>query len=73
MPITAAELERRFSHHKVDDRQRDQMEDIRSIAHRLAQAMWRMAPDSRELSLAITNIEQAVFWANAAVARKEGT
>ena len=30
------------------------------------------APQSREQSLALTNVEQAIFWANAAIARNEG-
>jgi hypothetical protein len=28
-------------------------------------------PESREQSLALTNLEQAVMWANAAIARRE--
>jgi len=31
----------------------------------------QVAPDSRERSLALTKIEEAVFWANAAIAREE--
>ena len=33
--------------------------------------MIASCPDSRELSLALTNLEQAVFWANASIARNE--
>jgi hypothetical protein len=31
-----------------------------------------LCPESREKSLAITNLEQAVMWANAAIARNAG-
>lgn len=71
MPISAFELDHRFRTHKVGDGEHQAMETVRDIAHHLAMTMWRLAPDSRELSLAITNLEQAVFWANAAIARKE--
>jgi len=35
----------------------------------LAEKIDQVAPDCREKSLAVTHLEEAVFWANAAVAR----
>ncbi|MGH3375967.1 MAG: DUF7681 family protein [Actinoallomurus sp.] len=39
----------------------------------MADALNEVLPEGREKSLAITNLEQAMFWANAAVARQEET
>ena len=44
---------------------------LREQAKDLAGLMIASCPDSRELSLALTNLEQAVFWANASIARNE--
>lgn len=40
-------------------------------AKELAYLLDAQVPNSREKSLAMTNLEQAVFWANAGVARNE--
>ena len=45
---------------------------IRGLAGAYARFLFNTCPGSRELSLALTNLEQAVFWANAAIARNEG-
>lgn len=44
---------------------------IRGLIGALARFLCFVCPSSRELSLAITNLEQAMFWANAAIARHE--
>ena len=44
---------------------------IRSLAHGYAHRLMTLCPPSRELSLALTHIEEAVFYANAAIARNE--
>jgi hypothetical protein len=36
-----------------------------------AQFVDRICPDGREKSTAITKLEEAMFWANAAIARQE--
>ena len=54
---------------KADQPQR--YEAIRAKARELAELIEKNCPDSREKSLAHTNIEQAVMWANAAIARNE--
>lgn len=40
-------------------------------AKELAYMICQNTPTSREQSLALTNLEQAIFWANAAIARNE--
>lgn len=44
---------------------------LRAEAKELAIHMTQCCPPSRELSLAFTNLEQAIFWANASIARNE--
>lgn len=64
-------LQNNFTYHAPKPGQPDRYEDIRKDAGELAALLTRYCPESRELSLAITNLEQAVFWANAAIARHE--
>lgn len=48
-------------------------ESVRTHCHELAGVLNDLLPEGREKSLAVTNLEQVMFWANAAVARqKEG-
>lgn len=65
-------IEKRFTYHSPkDDTQTERYEYIRERAKDLATAFVRICPDSRELSLAITHLEEAVMWANASIARNE--
>jgi len=64
-------LTRDFTCHKPKDDQLERYADIRNNAGMLALFIMRQCPKSRELSLALTKIEEAVFWANAAIARNE--
>jgi hypothetical protein len=68
--IGEADLNIRFGYHppssedvKVDH------ETIRGECYWLANVVDRLCPDSREKSTAITKIEEAMMWANAAIAR----
>ncbi len=65
------ELDRRFTYHKPIGDQPARYETIRSSAKKLAALIGTLCPPSRELAIAITRIEEAVFWANAAIARTE--
>lgn len=67
-----AAIENRFTFHPVrDDAQADMYEAIRADAKALAFDLVGVCPSSRELSLAITHLEEVVFWANAAIARHD--
>jgi hypothetical protein len=65
------ELDQRFTYHAPKGNQTTRYEAIRADARDFAAHLNFACPESRELSLAITNLEQAVFWANAAIARNE--
>ena len=59
----------RFESHAVDSVGVEKMMMIRERAVELASAIAVLTPVGREQSLALTNLEQTVFWANAGIAR----
>lgn len=65
------EIEVRFTYHAPKGNQQLRYERIRTFAKGLAYVIEQTCPDSREKSLALTNLEQAVMWANASIARRE--
>ena len=65
------QIENNFSYHAPKAGQPERYTKIRSEAKKLAILLSVECPPSRELSLAMTNLEQAVMWANAAIARHE--
>jgi len=67
--IDPQDLENRFTYHPATDMQGAKYDRIRNEALVMAQRLETLCPDSRELALAITKLEEAVFWANAAIAR----
>lgn len=69
--IIQARLEQNFTYHTPKGDQPERYTQLRQQAKQLAELMVQLCPDSRELSLALTNLEQAVMWANAAIARNE--
>lgn len=70
MPVTTDEIITRFTYHAPKEGQPERYERIRGKARRFAELLVAECPDSRELSLALTHLEQATMWANAAVARR---
>jgi hypothetical protein len=72
---TVADLSERiandFTHHPPKGDQVERYAMIRAGAKTLAGDILLLTPASREQSLALTNLEQAVMWANAAIARNE--
>ena len=64
------ELTTRFTYHGPKADQVPKYEAIRAKAREFAELVSELTPDSREQSLAITAIEDASMWANAAIARR---
>ena len=69
--IRKVDLDNRFTYHAPASGQPELYESIRSMAKDLAYYIVDSTPESREQSLAITKLEEAVFWANAAIARNK--
>ena len=69
--ISREELASRFTYHSPKGNQSDSYQAIRSSAHEFAIMIVDFTPVSREQSLALTHLEETVFWANAAIARRE--
>ena len=65
------ELERRFSHHEPSEEKALLHTGIRIKVMYLARKIDECVPDGREKSLAMTKLEEVMFWANAAIARSE--
>jgi hypothetical protein len=60
-----------FTHHPPKDGQVERYLEIRETALKFADFLLEKCPESRERSIALTKLEEAVFWANAAIARNE--
>jgi len=70
--MDAQDITNRFTYHPPKDGyQITRYQVIRGRGLDLAMLFDSWCPDSRELSLAITHLEEAVMWANAAIAGNE--
>ena len=67
--MEAADLANRFTYHAPHNGQVETYQEIRDAAHELAKLLNERCPESREKSLAVTHLEDAVMWANASIAR----
>lgn len=65
------QIENTFSYHPPFGNQAIRYERIRAEAKAFALTLQRSCPESREKSLALTNLQQAVMFANAAIAINE--
>lgn len=64
-----ATIENNFKYHAPTADQPVKYERLRSKAKELAYLIDEVCPNSREKSTAMTQLENAVMWANAAIAR----
>jgi hypothetical protein len=69
--MTNEQINNTFQYHKPFADQPQRYEWIRGQAKELAYVINNSCPESREKSLALTNLQQAVMWANAAIAINE--
>lgn len=69
--IDPAELAHRFAFHAAPDQEkRDEHASVRQQVYRVAESLNERLPDGREKAVAMTKLEEAMFWANAAIARE---
>ena len=69
--VDKKKLENNFKYHTPKGNQAARYEEIRLQAKNFAKALIKFCPPSRELSIALTELETAVMWANASIARNE--
>lgn len=69
--ITEAEIARRFNYHAPTPEKAAMHAEMRRSIGQTAQQVVDTCPPCRETSLAVTALEEAMFWANAALARPE--
>lgn len=64
------DIANRFNFHPATtEEKRDEHTSIRQACRRLADELNERLPEGREKSLAITHLEEVMFWGNAAIAR----
>ncbi len=71
--MTDEQIENTFTYHRPFGNQPQRYEDLRNEAKSLAKTIQQACPESREKSLAITSLQQAIMWANASIAINETT
>lgn len=64
------ELHARFVYYPPDDEKRVKHESVRGRITEVAHSLNALIPDGREKSIVMTKLEEAMFWANAALARQ---
>ena len=69
--MTNEQIQNTFTYHKPFGDQPQRYEQIRADAKVMALTIQECCPESREKSLALTNLQQAVMWANASIAINE--
>lgn len=62
-------IENNFRYHAPKEGQPEKYTALRDKAKEFAYLIEELVPDSREKSLALTKLEEAVMWANAGIAR----
>lgn len=70
-PEKDKEMEVIFSYHPPTEEQKLRYAELRKLGKHLARTMLNFCPPSREASLALTNLQQAIMWANASIAIHE--
>ena len=64
------DIEHRFKFHAASRQEKaDEHTSARQGCRELADRLNELCPDGREKSIAITKLEEVMFWANAAIAR----
>ena len=64
-------IENDFVYHSPKEGQPLIYQNLRDQAKALAKTIIDSCPEGRELSIALTKLEEAIFWANAGIAREK--
>lgn len=66
------DIANRFDFHPANtEEKRNEHTSVRQACRRLADELNERLPEGREKALAITHLEEVMFWGNAAVARND--
>lgn len=64
------DLDHRFNYHRPDEDKKKRHQEARDIHKDAAERITELTAPGREQSLALTKLEEAMFWTNAAIARE---
>jgi hypothetical protein len=65
-----SDINNRFTYHAATTREKQlRHATVRSLLGDVARELNDLLPEGREKSLCVTHLEEAMFWANAALAR----
>lgn len=64
-----SDLENRFTYHNPNADKKGKHEQVNETLLAVAEDFNVLLPDGREKALALTKLEEAKFWSNAAIAR----
>lgn len=68
-PDEVADIENRTNYHAPDDDARARHQEVRDVIQAAMYDIVALTTPGREADLALTKLEQAMFWANASIAR----
>ncbi len=69
--MDSSDIEHRFTFHAASRQEKaDEHTSARQGCRQLADQLNALLPEGREKSLAITHLEEVMFWSNAAIARQ---
>lgn len=69
--LTNEQIDNIFTYHAPKEGQPAKYQTLRENARQLAHAINHLCPESREKSLAITHLQEAIMFANASIAINE--
>ena len=68
--MSPEDIANRFQYHAPDEQRAQRHATVRKYIGDLAGLLNMDLPEGREKSLVMTHLEEAMFWANAAIARQ---
>ena len=67
--MSRTDIAHRFNYHKPSEDKASEHQKVRDTFKAAAMQLEITLPDGREKALALTKLEEGMFWANAAIAR----